>query len=222
VICHRTWAPLENAPIEPTPVIDKAIHNLNQGMNFSSARDEYISCWFRTAEVHLTRQTVQPTVGDWGSVPLSVQPKGEGLWQMNFKLPPGLGPGFHEVRLRTLKSVFSKPAKIAVDVPATARDLSINGASDGQTWKANEIDLRSNCILSLWIAGLPENADLNNFDVTLGGRRLTITHISAPESVESRQVNVEVPADFPGGETKLYVRVGDTVSDAIAVTVRTG
>jgi tRNA (mo5U34)-methyltransferase len=220
VTCHRTWEPSYDPAVAPTPVLEKAIHNLNQGINFAASRDDYISCWFVTAEQQLSRYNVQPIVGDWGTIPVSVQPRGNGLWHTNFKLPPGLEPGFYEVRLRTLKSAFSNSVKIAVDVPALAQALSITGVSDGRTWKAADIRLNPNGIIAVWVTGLPENADLNNIDVILDGRRLAVVYVSVREPSQPSQINVEVPADFPVGKAKIHIEVGNVASDSFDLTIR--
>jgi tRNA (mo5U34)-methyltransferase len=220
ITCHRTWGELENPNPAPPPQISKAIHNLNHGVNFSAIRDEYVSCWFATHEQQLTRRDVQPQVGKWGTVPLSVQPSGEGLWQANFKLPPGLDPGFHEVRLRTSRSTFSTPVRIAVDVsPAPPGQLSITGVCDGQTWKNGGVRLSPNGVIALWAVGLPGNADVNNIGVTLGGRRLPVSYVSVPEPLQPTQINVEVPADFPVGISTIQIRIGDETSDSLGLTV---
>jgi tRNA (mo5U34)-methyltransferase len=217
--CNRTWELGQQLVAAPTPTIHKAVHNLNQGINFSAARDEYISCWFSTPEQQLTRDSVQPVVGDWGTVPISVQMKGDGLWQTNFKLPPGLPPGFHEIRLRTLNSAFSNSAKIAVDVETAAQPLHITGLCDGQTWTAAEVRLNPTGVISIWVAGLPANADINNTEVTLDGQRLAVAYVSISQPSEPSQINVEVPADFPVGKATIHVKVGDAGSDARELTV---
>jgi hypothetical protein len=61
--------------------------------------------------------------------------------------------------------------------------------------------------ISLWLAGLPENADFNNVVVRLGTRRLQITWMETPNSGESRQVNVEAPEDTQPGMAQIVVEV---------------
>lgn len=140
-----------------------------------------------------------------------------------FQTTSGLTPGFYEVRVRTLGSAFSNSVKIAVDVPATVNmhELKVVGMCDGRTWKTGEIWLNPHGVVSLWVNGLPENADTNTVEVVLDGRKLAVGYVSAFEEVSRpRQVNAKVPAGFRAGSTKLYVRVGSAVSDMIDGTVR--
>ena len=102
VTCRRTWDPPEAS--EPAPVLIKAVHNLDGGINFSASRDDYVSCWFRTRARHDRRDTVRPAVAGWGAVPLSLEHVENDLWQVNFKLPPGLEPGISRGRHRLQQS----------------------------------------------------------------------------------------------------------------------
>ena len=199
VTCRRTWDPPEAS--EPAPVLLKAVHNLDSGVNFSASRDDYVSCWFRGAPQR--REDVRPAVAGWGSVPLSLDHVEDDLWQVNFKLPPGLEPGFHEVTIGV-----SNPLRIAVDVAPAAGALAITGVCDGRTWEPGKVSPGG--ILSLWVTGLPENADLNNTRVILGERPLAVEYVEP----HSGQINARVPADFPSGEIAAQVAVGGASSAA--------
>ena len=78
--CYRRWPPPE-AGAGPAPELLKVAHNTGGGLNFSSRRDEYVSCWFRPAGAGLSRENVQPEVGGFGSRPLYVGRKEGGAWQ---------------------------------------------------------------------------------------------------------------------------------------------
>ena len=97
VTCCRRWeAPPAHVPAGP-PLLGVA-HDRNFGMDFHSQSDEYVVCVLQSSEP-LARDVVKPEVGGLGAVPISVMRLDGDRWQANFKLPPGLPPGWHDVRL---------------------------------------------------------------------------------------------------------------------------
>jgi tRNA (mo5U34)-methyltransferase len=91
VACFREWEPTVDRRV-PAARLTHVAHNTRHGVNFSSERDDYVSCWFDWEEGPLTRHDVQPEVGGWGTIPIYVGRVGPSEWQANFKLPPGLPP----------------------------------------------------------------------------------------------------------------------------------
>ena len=101
----------------PAPKLIGCLHSKRLGVDFSAQRDDYVTSWFESDGEALDRDTVQARVGPLDARPVFVA-KAFGAWQANFKLPLGLEPGWHEVRLRTATSRWSEALRIAVDVPA--------------------------------------------------------------------------------------------------------
>jgi uncharacterized protein (TIGR03437 family) len=66
--------------------------------------------------------------------------------------------------------------------------------------------------VSVWVAGLPENADRANTVVRLGGRRLAVDFVGDQDSSGLRQVNAAIPAEFKRGEHGLSVECGGPAS----------
>ncbi len=147
IACYRKWA-IGSAKIRQAPVLNGALHYRNYGINFYTTRDEYVSCWFNSPGFEPNRDTVFPEVSGFGVQPIDVRRFDEQQWLATFKLPPGLAPGWHDVRLRTEGSLFSEPARIAVDTPAVAKELRIETVADGHTWARGEVT-----------SGLPELLD---------------------------------------------------------------
>jgi hypothetical protein len=151
-------------------------------------------------------------VGGYGVRPIHVAQAGPpgscDEWQTNFKLPPGLTPGWHEVRLRIGESRPGSAQRIAVDVPLVAGDVHIDGLCDGTTWVKNQLDLSRGDVLSFWAKGLPENVDPDNLRVTLEGRRLAVEYIEAGQG--ARQINVRVPKNLRAGLAAISVSVGNS------------
>ncbi len=206
--CYRQWQrPAPNAP--EGPELLAVSHNLSGGINFDSSHDELVSAWFRSKERQLSLDNVQPEVGGYGLRPIHVAQAGEEEWQTNFKLPPGLTPGWHEVRARIAGSRPGSAQRIAVDVPLTAGEIEIDGLCDGTTWTKGRLDLSRGDVISFWARGLPENVDAANLSVVLDGRRLTVTYIESFRD-GARQINVKVPKDHPAGPATVSVSVGNS------------
>jgi tRNA (mo5U34)-methyltransferase len=211
--CYRHWEP-PSADAPDGPELTGALH-INGGVNFDSSRDEMVSAWFRWKADGLNLDDVRPEVGGYGVRPIHVANLGGDDWQTNFKLPPGLTPGWQEVRMRIGPSRPGSAQRIAVDIPLGAGEIRIEGVRDGTTWKENQIDLSRGRVLAIWASGLPENVDVTNLSVTLDGRRLTVIHIQSGEG--ARQVNVMVPPDFKGGSAEIRVSIGDSAAARAAV-----
>lgn len=220
VACFRTWDRVAEIT-RPAPLITAAAHSQNNGINFYSSRDEYVTCWFVTSEEDLTRDNVHPQVGDWGVQPVYVRSLGEEAWQVNFKLPPNLAPGWQPVRLRTSGSAFSEPVPIAVDVPPVANGFRVETVCDGTSWNRNEVCLGDAAYLTFWATGLSDNADFNNLRAYFGDQRLNLDYLSAqPDENGLRQVNARVPKSVEPGPNIFVVKFAGAVSDPIAVDVK--
>ena len=200
VACYRKWI---GEGVGPAPVHSGSLHYRNYGINFTSWHDDYIDCWFEFDTPELACIDVQPEVGGLGVYPLNVKQIEEGHWVAAFKLPPGLQPGWHDVRLRVHGGAWSNAIRIAVDVTAETANLSIVSVCDGQRWTLNEI---SSLFASLWIVGCAENADRNNLRVFLNGQRCEFLHLAAPDENGARQLNVRVPK--ASGEAMFTVTHG--------------
>ena len=138
VACFRHWEPVPANPAEAPPQLTAVMNNRTLGINFSRRKEEYLSCWF-AAPREAVREDLRLTVGPFGVAALYVRPEANGGWMANFRLPPGLDPGWHAVRLRFANSDFGDGFPIAVDVPLAVERLVVKGAYDGATWKPGEV-----------------------------------------------------------------------------------
>ncbi len=183
------------------PRLLDALHHTNFGINFDTRRDDYVSALFQFPEGSVTRDSVQPQVGEFGVRGIHVSHLDSGAWQVNFKLPPGLEAGWHDVTLRMDGGPASNSKRIAVDLPANTSQIKITAIADGTTWQPNSLDLKRGNVLVLWVAGLPENADRANLRVILAGQRLPVVFAGGG------QVNAEVPDDAPSGRFEVEVEM---------------
>jgi tRNA (mo5U34)-methyltransferase len=204
VTCRRLW---DAGSPGAAAQLHWAAHAENYGINFDArSSDEYVACAFAAEDGEITRDTVEPQAGGYGVRPVLVG-SAEGGWRAHFKLPPGLAPGWHEVRVRTRGSGWSNAVEIAVDVPFQAESLTVHGIADALSWAAGRVSL-ANGHLALWIGGLPRNADRNNVRVEIGGRAQLTTYVGPPNAAGVRQVNVKLHERTPGGIQPLFVRAG--------------
>jgi hypothetical protein len=178
------------------------MNNRTSGINFGTRKEEYLSCWFEAAR-EPAREELRLEVGPYGVSALHVRPEPAGGWLGNFRLPPGLSAGWHDVRLRLATSTFGKSFRIAVDMPVKVDRLKIKSACDGQRWTP---EVRAGGYVSCWVEGLPENADRANTTVWLDERKLRV------EYVGNGQINAEIPKGVEG-RVELSVECGGARSE---------
>ncbi|HLK70010.1 MAG TPA: DUF1698 domain-containing protein [Bryobacteraceae bacterium] len=216
ITCYRDWGSLPGPASSPAPQLLSAVNPDTYGINFQSTKDEYVTCRVAAPDVQWSRDSVFPEIDGHGVRPMFVG-EADGVPLVVFKLPPALVPGWHEVRLRTIGSRTSAPLRIAVDFEAEVDRLEITGACDGITWSASQVSL-ANRFLSLWVRGLPENADIGNVQVRIDGRREVVDFVGAPDGQGLRQVNVRV-AGSSTGVHRVAVGFGEVESAPVEIDV---
>src|SRR5690606_26889975 len=88
--------------------------------SFDAQRDDYISAWIEVdASVpELTLDLIFPQVGSFGVRPAGVRRFGEGGWQVTFKLPLGLEPGWHDLSIAITGREAGNRLPIPVGLPS--------------------------------------------------------------------------------------------------------
>jgi len=218
VVCHRHWDPPPAQPSVPAPVLDDARHSRDFGVLFSSDKEEYLTYWFRCDAAALTRDDVLPEVGEFAAPALVVKRINPGVFVANVRIPPGLLPGPHAVRLRLAGSEFSEPRTIHLDTPLRLA-LSIVSACDGVSWTEKKVSLADGGHVSIWINGLPADADLVSTELYAGNQRIPLTYVGPPVPDDARQLNAQLLTVLGPGRYSLYVRHGVSVSDIVEVDV---
>jgi hypothetical protein len=217
--CHRKW---EAAPVAraAAPELLGVMNTRTLGINFSSRAEEYVSCWFRTGREALRRVDVRLEMGGYGAPGLYVRHESDGTWLGNFRLPPGLDPGWTDVRLGLADSAFSRALRVAVDLPAVSRSLTLDGVTDGITWERNAVSTGGGAaFLSCWVKGLPDNCDRANIKVSLGETQLPVLWVGPADGGAPRQFNVQVPSGAAKGAHRFRIECGGAVVES-NVTVR--
>jgi len=96
---------------EPAPEIYEVRNGMTESDIFHGHRNEYVLCRFRTGESGLDRDSMILRIDGAEQPVLFLTEIGGGCWQTNSRLPAGLEPGSHHVRVRTLRSDFSTPGE---------------------------------------------------------------------------------------------------------------
>jgi tRNA (mo5U34)-methyltransferase len=215
--CHRHWLPPQPEwGVEPR-LLD-AVHHVDFGMNFSTRRDDYIVAWFSVDSSYLGIKDIFPEVSGYGVRPIHVA-REESNWIATFRLPPGLEPGWHEVRLRVRGSRLSTPVRIAVDLSLATEEIRITSVADGTTWKKDEIDLATGNTLAVWVTGLPESTDRRCIYARVDGRPVEVSFVEPPGETTVRQVNIVMPSKGPS-ESTIEVAMGTAKADARVRCIR--
>ena len=215
VVCRRHWRAEPGKPSHGPPRIHETINIRTTDRYADSSRDEYLMSWFDSEAPDLTVSTVLPEVGGYGVQPIYVGHRSGKTWQVNFKLPPGLGKGRHPVRLRTRESAFSEPVEMAVDleqdVPKPHR-LTIVSVTDADSYKPGCVRLAGATWISLWVEGLREGTKREHVRVRLGEAPLPVDYVSEPDDKELRQLNVRLPESTVPGDYSVRVVCAGTSS----------
>jgi tRNA (mo5U34)-methyltransferase len=90
------------------PVIFQITNGMTESEVFEGHRNEYICCRFHSVEPALNRATVILEIDESQQPVLFLTDLGDNRWQANARLPNGLPPGPHRIRVRTLQSPFSE------------------------------------------------------------------------------------------------------------------
>ena len=217
-VCYRKWEPVSNVLQDP-PELVGVVNTRTAGINFSTRKEHYISCWFRTAQQNVTREQLRFEVGGFGVPALFVRSEPDGTWLGNFRLPPGLPPGWNDVRLRFADSDFGQTLRIAVDMPLQPGKVVLVGACDGNTFTVNTVAVEKRGWISSWVQGLPENCDRDNIRVMLDSTRLVIEYVGQQDADGNRQINAAVPGSTTKGEHSLRIECAGVSSESLTVKV---
>ncbi len=214
VAAHRVWSalpPERDAAIEVTGVTS----HQDRGRSFQSHKENYLTLWCRGSDAEAPNlDTVYPEIDGLGVAPLSCAPSGDGL-VVNLRLPPGLSPGQHTVRLKLGSSIWSKSSVFFMDLPPSDNTIVLLAAQDGVTWDPGRVDWQQGGWLTLWVEGLSAEADPGNTIVDVDG----IPHYPELVEVQRGQINVRLRPIVDAGKVWVHVRHRGAASNGKGVDI---
>jgi tRNA (mo5U34)-methyltransferase len=197
VVCKRHWPEPDPSPAAAAPQLHAVINNRTYVSSFHPLKDEYVCCYFKSEERGLTTDSLFVEVDGCGTHALVIAESGGDGYQANCLRPPGLGPGRHEVRIRTLHSARSNPAAFTM-LDESGREVLTPGA---------HLPLESPELCS---AEFRPSGDLR-FAVNRGGS-LVCYFRSPAESVGPGDVSIELDVKTTRADTISFL--GDNVWQA--------
>jgi tRNA (mo5U34)-methyltransferase len=215
VAAHRSWKNLPPIEREPVKLVALNCHS-HPGRYFQSQKEEYIVLWCDWPEAKAPPvSAVFPEVNGLGTAPISCTLTAEGL-QIQLRVPPGLSPGQHAVRVKIGNAGWSDPQDFFLDLPATGQPLELIAAQDGVLGHAGEVDWAAGGWLTLWADGLSAEADPGNTIAEIDG----VPHF--PEGVypSSGQVNVRLRRVILAGRSQVRLFHRGQSSHARTITVK--
>jgi tRNA (mo5U34)-methyltransferase len=127
VVCRRHWPEPDPVPAAAAPQLHAVINNRTYVSSFHPLKDEYVCCYFKSEERGLTADSLFVEVDGYGTHALVIAESAGDGYQANCLRPPGLEPGRHEVRIRTLHSGRSNPAAFTM-LDESGREVPTVGA----------------------------------------------------------------------------------------------
>jgi tRNA (mo5U34)-methyltransferase len=223
VTCHRRWE-AEPAHSDVAPVwLYSAVNNRTHDVYFHAGKDEYLCIYFRPTETGLTADRMRIEVDGYGVSALAVHDMGNGDWQVNSRLPPGLALGEHVVRLRTDATRFGNEVRI------TLRDS--RSAHVTSTEKREPHELTSAPQPAPEIFSLENSMDRSRTFHGYRSERLVCRFRGAPRdlirdavsaSIDEAPIPVSFLTDLAGGDWQVNVVLPRTLDPGIhALRIRT-
>jgi tRNA (mo5U34)-methyltransferase len=110
---YRHWNPVTPEGGAAPPFLCSAVNNRHNDTVFQPRKDEYL-CLAFLHEGDLKKDEVLVEVDRFGVPAIVLAKHAAGYWQVNVKVPPGIPPGAHDVRVGTVRAGFSEPVGITM------------------------------------------------------------------------------------------------------------
>jgi hypothetical protein len=196
---HRTWGDLPETTEAPVRLLGLTNH-ANRGRTFQSSKEEYIALWVEWPQAEAPAlEVVYPEVDGFGTPPLFCSVD-RGKMQVAIRVPPGLGAGKHEARLRIGEAGWSERLRLFLDLAPIDSPIRVLSVQDGVSWKVDEIDWKDDGWITVWIEGLSPEADAGNVTIIVNG----IPHTPRDVCAGTGQVNCQLRPSVGSGQQELY------------------
>ncbi len=217
VVCRRRWAEPKGAT--SPPYLNSAINHRDFTAQFHPAKEEYVCCYFKSAESALDPDSVFVEVDGYGVPTIAVTSQGPGAWQANCLRPPGLESGSHRVSVRTRDSARSNaveifmlgrdgsmPTRVATEIPREAPELC---SAEWQASGDRRLRINRGGTLICYFRSSAAQLGADQMLVECGGSMLRAHSISSLEpGVWQINVMLDEPAAL-GSSTRLRIGEGE-------------
>jgi tRNA (mo5U34)-methyltransferase len=211
---HRHWGPLP-ADSEPPVELVGLNNHANRGRTFQSSKEEYIGLWAEwSAPEPPALDTVFPEVDGFGVAPIFCSVN-QGKLQTGIRVPPGLAPGRHEARLKVGSGAWSRSVEFFVDLAPLDTPIELLSVQDGVAWTIGQVDWQHGGWMTVWIAGLSEEADAGNVTVFVDG----VPHSPEDVHVAAGQANMKLRPIVDAGTHEVYVEHRGGRSNGLSISV---
>jgi|SRR5579871_1205804 len=218
VTCLRKWP---NPPgTDPAPALLCVENSVSKDHTFSTTADDYISLWFRST----SSDPVFVEVGPYAARPVEITSVGTEGWLATCKLPPGLKPQWHDIRVRVAGSGFSNAIRIPVDLSVEQRrrgepvplstQIQIILVTDGRSWERWKVKTGADSCLSIWAKGISNDAQVS---VRLEWANLSAIYVSEPDNNGARQINAMLPSGITLGKTRLCLACDGVACEPVEI-----
>ncbi len=225
VTCLRKWR--HEPGTDPAPTLLCLENSVSRDHSFSTASDDYMSLWFRSAEPELSCDNVYVEAGPYAARPVDLTAINAEGWLATCKLPPGLQPQWHDIRVRVANSRFSNAIRIPVDLSMDQRRLAgpmprssalkVELITDGKSWDRWKVKTGAGSCLSIWARGIPDEADAGQIGVRLDPANLAAVFLSTAAPGGLKQINAMLPTGIPPGRTSVTLICNGTASDQVEI-----
>lgn len=206
-VAFRKWPEIARSGAAPELICVE--NTWTRDHEFRSDRDHYFTVWFKADHAGLNDDNVFIRTGPFAVKPAGVRNIGGTGWQANCKLPLGLARGWFDVTVAAGESEWSKPLRIAVDLPREERrrsgtissSIRITGVTDGKTYESHRVHGGAESSISVWAEKLPADVNASEVTLRLDGTDLPATYLSATDQAGYRQINAMLP---PQMEARAY------------------
>ena len=229
VLAHRKWEPVPLGVGSKAPFLCSAVNNRHHDTLFQPRKDEYLVLAFLN-EAELARGDVMVEIDGFGVPAIFLVHHAAGYWQVNVKVPPGIGPGDHEVRVGTRGGGFSEPVAIRMLPVGAERRYGETPFTEREATTAAPVVVRAENTMdrSLVFRGYRNETlacrfthesarlRLGHVQLTVDGNAWPLLSVERPEP-GIWQINARLK-DLARGEHWLRLRVSDSAfSEAFRV-----
>lgn len=200
IAAYRQWRHLLEDSKPPVVLVSVNCHS-HRGRCFRTEKEEYFALWCAwDGPPAPNLADVFPEVDGFGVAPIACSIAPDGLL-VSVRVPPGLAPGRHEVRLKIAGHMWSSPQAFYVDLPLLDHPIRLLAVQDGITWENNVADWGNGGWLTLWLDGLSMEGDPGNTTVHIDG----VPHLPDAVCPAQGQVNVRLRPVVQAGSHDVTV-----------------